>query len=80
MLEQREECLDFDPYFVSLVDKVVVGKDKKLEFNFRNKRRFWGRCFPDCASLFMLEPFFCADLLNYGVAAVPGALVAFRMW
>lgn len=37
MLEQQEECLDFDPYtFVALVDKVVVGKDKKLVFCFRN--------------------------------------------
>lgn len=37
MLEQQEECLDFDPYtFLALVDKVVVWKDKKLEFCFRN--------------------------------------------
>ena len=37
MLEQQEECLDFDPYtFVALVDKVVVGKDRKLDFYFRN--------------------------------------------
>ena len=41
MLEQQEECLDFDPYtFVALVDKVVVGKDKKLEFCFRNGMRY----------------------------------------
>ena len=37
MLEQQEECPDFDPCtFVALVDKVVVGKDKKLVFCFRN--------------------------------------------
>ena len=37
MLERQEECLDFDPFtFVALVDKVVVGKDRKLEFCFRN--------------------------------------------
>ena len=41
MLERQEECLDFDPYaFVALVDKVVVGKDKKLEFCFRNGMRY----------------------------------------
>lgn len=29
--------MDFDPYtFVALVDRVVVGKDRKLEFWFRN--------------------------------------------
>ena len=37
MLEQQEECLDFDPYtFVALVDKVVVDRDRKLVFYFRN--------------------------------------------
>ena len=37
MLERQEECLDFDLFtFVALVDKVVVGKDRKLEFCFRN--------------------------------------------
>ena len=37
MLERQEECLDFDPFtFVALVNKVVVGKDRKLEFCFRN--------------------------------------------
>ena len=37
MLDRQEECLYFDPFtFVALVDKVVVGKDRKLEFYFRN--------------------------------------------
>ena len=37
MLEEKEECLNFDPYtFVALVDKVVIGEDKKLKFCFRN--------------------------------------------
>lgn len=37
ILEEQEECMDFDPYtFVALVDRVVVGKDRKLEFWFRN--------------------------------------------
>ena len=37
MLEQQEECLDFDPYtFVALVDRVVVRKDRELVFWFRN--------------------------------------------
>ena len=37
MLERQEECLDFDPFtFVALVDRVVIGKDKKLELYFRN--------------------------------------------
>ena len=41
MLERQEECLDFDPYtFVALVDKVVVGKDRKLEFCFRNGMQY----------------------------------------
>lgn len=36
MLEQQDECLEFDPYtFVELVDKVDVGKDKKLVFYSR---------------------------------------------
>ena len=44
MLEQKEECLDFDPYtFVALVDKVVVRKDKKLEFCFRNEMEYQHR-------------------------------------
>ena len=42
VLEQQEECLDFDPYtFVALVDKVVVGKDKKLEFCLRNGMEYF---------------------------------------
>lgn len=41
MLEQQEECLDFDPYtFVVLVDKVVVEEDGKLEFWFRNEIKY----------------------------------------
>ena len=37
MLEEQEECIEFDPYiFVALVDKVIVGHDGKLEFIFRN--------------------------------------------
>lgn len=37
MLEEQEECVEFDSYtFVALVDKVVVGQDRKLEFYFRN--------------------------------------------
>ena len=37
MLERQEECLDFDPFtFVALVDKVVVNRDRRLEFFFRN--------------------------------------------
>ena len=42
MLERQEERLDFDPYtFVALVDKVVVGKDRKLEFCFRNGMQYF---------------------------------------
>ena len=37
MLEEQEECVEFDPYtFAALVDKIVVGQDRKLEINFRN--------------------------------------------
>ena len=37
MLEQQEECLDFDPYtFVALIDKVTILADGRLEFCFRN--------------------------------------------
>lgn len=37
MLEEQEECFGFDPYtFVALVDRVVVGQDRKMEFIFRN--------------------------------------------
>ena len=42
MLERQEECLDFDPFtFVALVDKVVIGKDRKLEFHFRNGMQYF---------------------------------------
>ena len=37
MLEGQEECMRFEPYtFVALFDKVIVGRDRKLEFIFRN--------------------------------------------
>ena len=42
MLERQEECLNFNPYtFVALVDKVVIGKDRKLEFHFRNGMQYF---------------------------------------
>lgn len=41
MLEEQEECVGFDPYFfVALVDKVVVGQDRKLHFVFRNGMKY----------------------------------------
>ena len=41
MLEEQEECMRFEPYtFVALVDKVVVGKDRKLNFYFRNGKNY----------------------------------------
>ncbi len=41
MLEEQEECVGFDPYFfVALVDKVVVGQDRKLDFVFRNGMKY----------------------------------------
>ena len=44
MLERQEECLGFNPFtFVALVDKVVVGKDRKLEFCFRNEMEYQHR-------------------------------------
>jgi len=37
LLKEQKECVAFDPYtFVALVDKVVIGQDRKLEFIFRN--------------------------------------------
>ena len=37
MMEEREECIVFDPYtFVALVDRVIVGQNGELEFIFRN--------------------------------------------
>ena len=37
MLEEQEECMQFEPYtFVALVDKVVVRQDGRLDFCFRN--------------------------------------------
>ena len=37
MLEERAECMRFEPYtFVAMVDKVVVRQDGKLNFCFRN--------------------------------------------
>ncbi|MGN0184551.1 MAG: hypothetical protein ACI4AL_05500, partial [Aristaeellaceae bacterium] len=45
MLEEQEECMDFDPYtFVALVDKVVVGKGRKLVFCFRNGMEYTEDC------------------------------------
>ena len=41
MLEEQTECIGFDPYtFVALVDKVVVGPDRKLEIIFRNGMKY----------------------------------------
>ena len=41
ILEEQEECVGFDPYtFVVLVDRVVVGQDRKLEFYFRNGMKY----------------------------------------
>ena len=35
------ECIGFDPYtFVALVDRVVIGQDRKLEFIFRNGMKY----------------------------------------
>ena len=41
MLERQEECLDFDPFtFVALADKVVVNRDRRLEFFFGNRMNY----------------------------------------
>lgn len=41
MLEEQTECISFEPYnFVALVDRVVVGQDRKLEFIFRNGMKY----------------------------------------
>ena len=41
MLEEQEECEGFDSYtFVALVDKVIVGQPRTLEFIFRNGRKY----------------------------------------
>lgn len=41
MLEEQTECIGFEPYnFVALVDRVVVGQDRKLEFIFRNGMKY----------------------------------------
>lgn len=41
MLEKQEECIEFEPYnFVTLVDRGVVGQDRKLEFIFRNGMKY----------------------------------------
>ena len=41
MFEEQEECIGFEPYtFVAMVDKVVVGKDGKLEIIFRNGMKY----------------------------------------
>ena len=53
MLEQQEECLDFDPFtFVALVNKVVVGKDRELVFCFRNGMRYISWPMPSATALF----------------------------
>ena len=41
MLEEQKEYMRFEPYtFVALVDKVVVGQDRKLEIIFRNGMKY----------------------------------------
>ena len=41
MLEEQEKCLRFELYtFVALVDRVVVGQGRRLEFIFRNGMKF----------------------------------------
>ena len=41
MLEEQEECVGFDQYaFVALVDRVVVGQDRELEYVFRNGMKY----------------------------------------
>ena len=41
MQEEQEECMRFEPYtFVTLVEKVVVGQDRKLEIIFRNGMKY----------------------------------------
>ena len=41
MLEEQKEYMGFEPYtFVALVDKLVVGQDRKLEITFRNGMKY----------------------------------------
>ncbi len=41
MLEEQGECMEFEPYnFVALVDRAVVGRDRKLELIFRNGMKY----------------------------------------
>ena len=41
MLEEQEDYVDFDPYpFVALIDRVIVGREKKLEFIFRDGMKY----------------------------------------
>jgi hypothetical protein len=41
MLEEQKKCVRFKPYtFVALVDKVIVGQDRTLEFIFRNGMKY----------------------------------------
>ena len=41
MLEEQEECVEFDQdAFVALVDRVVVGQDRELEYVFRNGMKY----------------------------------------
>lgn len=40
-LEEQEACVGFEPYtFVALVDRVIVGRDRKLDFVFRNGMKY----------------------------------------
>ena len=40
-LEEQEKCMRFEPYaFVALVDKVIVGQPRTLEFIFRNGMKY----------------------------------------
>ena len=41
MLEEQEEYIAFDPYtFMALVDRVIVGQDRTLEFILRNGMKY----------------------------------------
>ena len=41
MLEEQAECVRFDSYtFVTLVDRIIVEQDRKLEFVFRNGMKY----------------------------------------
>ena len=41
MLEKQKECVEFEPgTFVALVDKVIVQRDGRMEFCFRNGMKY----------------------------------------